>query len=1074
MKKLVPAIALVLLCTLSSLAQETPRWLRQSAISPDGQTIAFCYQGDIFTVSSAGGEARQITSSPSYEADPLWSADGTRLVFSSYREESKDVWTVPASGGTPKRLTTYQGAETPLAVTPDGQVLFAANLLPDAASSDFPGGTQLYKVSLQGGREQMLSSLTVSSLSVGPDGTILYEDYKGYEDPLRKHHTSSVTRDIWCYRGSVPFGPDGTFTKLSNFKGENRNPVFAPDGKSCYYLSEQGGNFNVWKAPLDGSSQPVQISSLPVHPVRYLSASADGLLLYSWNGDLYTQREGSEPRKLEITLVKDKLTKDKIRRKVMSGAADLAISPNGKEIAIESRGDIFVTSVDHKNTRRITCTPERERGVCFSDDGRELYYAAERNGHWGIWKTSLVSKSDKYFTYTFDFKEEMVTEPGVTCMYPSVSPDGKYLAFFRDRTDIVVRNLKSGKEKTLLSNALYSYRDGDLSFEWSPDSNYILSDYEADGGWNNPDVALIDVGSGEITNLTQSGYSDSGFRWALGGKAMTWTSDKAGYRSHGSWGAERDIYIMFFDGEAYYKFTRDKEDDEIEKLLTEDDKKLKKKEAKDSVKAEKGKIDKLALDLDNRADRIVRLTGASGRLGDHFLTADGTKLLYVQRLEKGYDLCQLDIKSRAIKVLEKGASGSFYPSKDGKSVYMMGPSSIKKLDPVSGKGTSVSFSDDYDYYPAAEREYILAHAWKQVKEKFYDPTIHGIDWDGFYANYSRFLPYIDNNFDFRELLSEMLGELNASHTGARYRVPPSGSGAGRLGVLYDDSYTGTGLKILEILPESRLGQVKPDLAPGDIITSVDGVEIKAGTPWYEALAYKAGQKTVLGIRSGKKDTTVTVKPGSSDAQGLYKRWVRGREQLVEKLSGSRVGYVHVKGMDSDSFREVYSKALGKYRNCEALIVDTRHNGGGWLHDDLATFLGGKAYIDFAPRGQYIGTEPYSKWNKPSCVIIGEDNYSDASGFPFVYRQLGIGKLIGAPVPGTMTAVWWETQIDPTLVFGIPEVTSLSRADGSVLENQEIEPDIPVFNDPASVLRGEDRQIEAAVAEMLRQIGAKND
>ncbi len=1071
MKKVLCAVALSLLFCILSFSQETPRWLRRSAISPDASMVAFSFQGDIFTVSAKGGEARQITSSSYYESDPVWSPDGKTLVFSSYREGSKDVWAAPATGGTPKRLTTYQGAETPLAVTPDGYVLFTANILPGPASSDFPGEPQLYKVSLQGGREQMVTPLTVSAISVAPDGTILYEDYKGYEDPLRKHHTSSVTRDVWCYRGSQPLSADGTFTKLSTFKGENRNPVFAPDGKSYYYLSEQGGNFNVWKAPLDGSFHPVQVSNMPVHPVRYLSVSADGLMLYSFNGDLYTQREGAAPVKLDITVVKDKTVKDKVRRSVSNGITDIAVSPNGKEIAIESRGDIFVTSIDYKVTRRITCTPERERGVSFSSDGRELYYAAERGGCWGIWKTSLNSKKDKYFTYTFDFSEEQVSSPGVTCTSPSVSPDGKYLAYFQDRINIVVKNLKSGKEKTVLAGDIYSYRDGDMNFEWSPDSRYLLSDYQAAGGWNNTDVALIDVESGDVTNLTGSGYTDSGFRWALGGKAMTWTSDKAGYRSHGSWGAERDIYIMFFDGEAYYKFLRDKDDEGIEKLLTEDDKKLQKKEAKDSIKAEKGKVDKLVLDLDNRADRIVRLTAGSGRLGDHFLNSDGTKLLFMQRLEKGYDLCQLDIKSHSIKVLQKSVNGSFYPSRDGKSLFLVGPLAARKIDPSTGKTTSISFSDDYDYYPAAEREYILAHAWKQVKEKFYDATIHGIDWDGFYANYASFLPYIDNNYDFTELMSEMLGELNASHTGARYRTLSSG-GAGRLGVLYDLSYTGPGLKILEILPESRLQQVKPDLAAGDIITSVDGVKIEAGTPWYEALAYKVGKKTVLGIRSGHKDSTVTVKPVASDAVGLYKRWVRQREQQVKALSGGRVGYVHVKSMDSDSFREVYSKALGKYRGCDALIVDTRHNGGGWLHDDLATFLSGKAYIDFVPRGQYIGTEPYNKWNKPSCVIIGEDNYSDASGFPFVYKQLGIGKLIGAPVPGTMTAVWWETQIDPTIVFGIPEVTSLSRADGSVLENQEIEPDIPVTNDPASVLRGQDKQIEAAVAEMLRQLDSK--
>ncbi|MBO7604491.1 MAG: PD40 domain-containing protein [Bacteroidales bacterium] len=1072
MKKLFfAAFALCLITFVNGSAEESPRWLRSCVISPDGRTVAFSYQGDIFTVSSQGGEAHQVTSSPSYESDPVWSADGKTLVFSSFREDTKDVWAIPAQGGTPVRLTTWQGAETPLAVTPDSYVLYTANILPDSQSSEYPGGTQLYKVPIGGGRSQMVSSLTVSNLCLLADGSVLYEDYKGYEDPLRKHHTSSVTRDIWH---SVPatsgayIDPAGQFTCLTTFKGEDRNPVLASDGVHFYFLSEQGGNFNVWKAPLGTPGESKQISNFPTHPVRYLSASSDGLLLFSYNGDLYTMREGAEPSKLQISITKDKLTRDKIRRSVSFGATSLAVSPNGKEIAIESRGDVFVTSIDYKTTRRITDTPGRERGLSFSEDGRTLYYAAERDGGWGIWKTSLNSKNDKYFTYTFDFEEERVTEPGVTCTDPRVSPDGKWLAFFKDRTELVVKKLKGGKEKTVLSGALYSYRDGDLSFEWSPDSRYLLADYMGGGGWNNTDVVLIDVESGELTNLTRSGYSDSGFRWALGGKAMTWTSDKAGYRSHGSWGSEKDVYIMFFDGEAYYKFTRDKEDEEVEKLLKEDDKKAQKKEERDSVKAEKGKIDPLVLDLGNREDRILRLTPGPGRLGDHFLTPDGSKLVYVQRLERGYDLCQLDIKTKAVKVLQKGMSGTFYPSPDGKSLFIPGALSIKKLDPVTGKSSAVSFSDEYDYYPAAEREYILSHAWKQVKEKFYDANIHGIDWDGFYANYAQFLPYIDNNYDFRELLSEFLGELNASHTGARYRVP-GGVAKGHLGVLYDENFEGAGLKIKEVLPGSPLALVKPDIAPGDVITSVDGKPIAPFTPWYEALSHKSGRKTVLTIRSGNKDCTVTVTPASNDSNGLYRRWVRGREKLVESLSGGRIGYVHVKGMDSDSFREVYSNALGKYRNCDALIVDTRHNGGGWLHDDLATFLSGKAYIDFAPRGQYIGTEPYSKWNKPSCVLVCEDNYSDASGFPFVYKQLGIGKLIGAPVPGTMTAVWWETQIDPTLVFGIPEVTSLSHEDGSVLENQQIEPDIYVTNPPASVLKGEDKQIEAAVSELLKQL-----
>ena len=1056
-------------------AQTTPLWLRSSSISPDGEKIAFSYQGDIFVVSSKGGQAVQLTSNSAYDSEPLWSADGKKIVFSSYRELSKDIFVTSVNGGEPKRLTYYSGSETPLAVLQDGTILFSSNYGGDGVYDGFPGDGELYKVSIDGGKSSLVTPLTISNISVNADGTVLYEDYKGYEDNLRKHHTSSVTRDVWlCESNGFGISADSKFTKLSTFKGENRNPVFASDGVHYYYLSEQSGTFNVWKASIREPGKAQQITAFSVHPVRNLSISADNTLCFSFNGELYTVRDGQQPAKLAVTLSNDSQSREKIERSLRSGASDIAISPNGKEVAIVAHGDVFVTSIDYTSTRRITNTPGRERGISFSEDGRELYYGAERDGCWGIYKTSLTEKNDKYFTYSVKMKEELVTEKGVTCSQPAVSPDGKKLAFLRDRTEIVVKDLKSGKEKSVLDkNANYSYQDGDQSFEWSPDSNYLLTGYQANGGWNNADVALIDVETGTVTDLTQSGYSDGGFRWAMKGKAMTWTSDKNGYRSHGSWGAEDDIYAMFFDAKTYYEFTRNAEDDELDKLLkTEKEvKKEEKQEAKDSVKAEKNKVEKLVLDLDGREDRIVRLTKGSGRLGDHYLANDGSKLYYVQRLESSSDLCMLDIKKGNIKVITKNVNGSFYPDRDGKYFFVVGGPGITRIDVASGSSKSLSFNAEYDYYPAAEREYIFYHTWKQVKEKFYDADIHGIDWDGFRDNYAQFLPYIKNNFDFRDLLSEMLGELNGSHTGARYYYR-GGQNTAHFGVIFDTQYEGKGLKIKEVLPGSCLTLVDPEIKAGDVIEAIDGVEIEAGQSIWDPLVNKAGKDLLLKInKGGKESAEIRVKSTYTDQTQLYTRWVRQREAMVKKLSGGRVGYVHVEGMDSDSFREVYSKALGKYRTCEALIVDTRHNGGGWLHDDLATFLSGKAYIDFVPRGQYIGTEPYSKWLKPSCVLVCEDNYSDASGFPYVYRELGIGKLIGSPVPGTMTAVWWETQIDNTIVFGIPEVTSISRRDGSVLENQEIEPDILVYNDPASSLRGEDKQLEAAVAEMLKTIDA---
>ena len=1075
MKRFFLTLSSFMMLAGSIMAQDSPLWLRRNDISPDGTKIVFNYKGDLYVVPTSGGEAKQITTNSAYDTDPMWTADGKEIIFASYREKGKDIYKVSEKGGSPVRLTSHPANETPLSVLEDGSILYTAAIQQDATYGDFPGNAQLYILGKDGGRPQQVTSLPISALSVNKEGTIIYEDWKGYEDALRKHHTSSVTRDIWAYRpaaGEKKFSINGqgSFTKLSGFKGEDRNPVFDADGKTFYYLSEADGTINVYKSSIDAPQKSEQLTFFKGNPVRHLSVADNGTMTFSYDGELYRMKAGNQPEKINISIVTDQTQRAVVEQTITSGADDLAVSPDGKEIAIVLRGDIFVTSAEHRTTKRITNTAVQERGVSFSKDGRTLYYASERNGHWGIWATSLTDKDDKGFTYAVKMEEKLITKPGETCFQMQVSPDGKSIAYLKDRTAVAVMDLKSGKETVLLDKSVnYSYQDGDQNFAWSPDSRYILCNYQANGGWNNEDVALINVETGEITDLTESGYTDSNFKWALGGKAMTWASDKAGYRSHGSWGAEDDIYIMFFDGKKYHEFLMDKEERQIAEMMKDD--KEKKEEKKDSVKAEK-KPAELVLQLDDRKDRIVRLTRASGRLGDHYLTEDGKKLYYMVRLESGMDLCMLDMETGSVKVISKGVYGSIYPGTDDRHVYILSGSGISKMNTANGNRETISFSGEFEYKAAEEREYIFNHAWKQVNEKFYVADIHGIDWEGYRKTYEKFLPHIDNNFDFQEMLSEMLGELNGSHTGARYQYR-SGLSMGDLGVLYDLDYAGDGLKIKEVVKGGALYIQDPEIKAGDIIEAIDGVKITAGMDWFGLLKQKAGKKMLISVsKGGKKAVDMYVEPASSMSVQLYKRWVEQRAEMVKKLSNGRVGYVHVEGMDSESFRTVYSDLLGKYRTCEAVIVDTRHNGGGWLHDDLATLLDGTGYIRFEPRGQYIGTEPYNKWTKPSCVLIGEDNYSDACGFPYVYKALGIGKLIGAPVPGTMTAVWWETQIDPTIVFGIPQVGAIAVEEGRYLENMQIEPDILVYNDPASVLRGEDKQLEAAVAEMLKTIDNK--
>lgn len=1078
MKYKVPFVVASLFLCLSTVvaAQEednVPRWIRHSCISPDGGEVAFSWQGDIYKVASAGGRALQLTSHRAYDGNPMWSADGGRIVFTSDRDGSQDIWSVSSEGGDIRKLTTFSGNENLIAVSADGYLYFSANIQQNPQYCGFPGMAQLYRMPLEGGDPVQVLPFPVMAASVSTDGnTILYEDYKGVEDNFRKHHTSSVTRDIWSYEVNT-----SSFRKLTSFKGENRNPVWCGTSGDFFYLSEQGGNFNLWMSNVNSPQECVQITDLPVHPVRFMSASEGGTVVFSYNGDLYTCTRDSAPRKIAITLVKDKMEKDVERHTVLGGVKAMAFSPDEKELAVVSHGDVFVTLSEQGLTHRITSTPQQERGVSFSEDGRTLYYASERNGFWGIYKCCLADKKAKYFSLSYSYEESLFTTAGETCFQPSVSPDGKWLAFLRDRSELVIKNTSSGEERSLLKDVNYSYSDGDQEFEWSPDSRWLLATYCAGGGWQNPDIALVSIDGKTVVNLTESGYSDRNFKWVLGGKAMTWESDRAGYRSHGSWGSEKDVYIMFFDEKEYSDFRRGKDDRNLLDFINGKKSKDKKNSASDTseVSKHRTKVKPLEFELDSRFDRVVRLTPNSGRLSDHILSKDGTKIFYSVLLEKSYDLVCRNLLDGSISVAQRGVKGRFVPSREGKCFYVPGRLSISKIDASTGKNSgSVSFRGEYEYNAAEERAYIFEHCWKQVKDRFYDENIHGVDWKGFHDNYVRFLPYIDNNYDFCELLSELLGELNASHTGARYR---SLSGlfftpAGRLGVLYDTDFRGKGLKIAEILPLSALKRAMPELEAGDVIVSVNGREIGAGEMWYDALAMTAGKRTELMVRHDGKDIRVFIKPPSSDGEGPYLRWVRNNEKIVEKLSAGKVGYVHVKAMDSDSFREVFSKSLGKYRNCDALIVDTRHNHGGWLHEDLAVFLSGKEYIESRPRGRHIATEPFFRWCKPSCVVMGEDNYSDGCGFPYLYRTMGIGPLIGAPVPGTKTSVWWETQVDNTIVFGIPQVTSWGLNEERALENLELQPDILVYNTPSAEIEGRDTQLEVAVKTMLEAIAGK--
>lgn len=1071
MKKLIFGAMALSACIAMNAADSTPLWLRNVAISPDGKTIAFTYKGDVYTVPSAGGMARQLTSNPAYDSYPVWSPDGKYLAFSSDRDGSQDVFIISSTGGTARRLTTSSTAEKPAAWLNDSTVLFIASEMPDYRSALGPFGSQVYSVTTSAKRPKMFSTHPMSAISVNKKGEVLYQDKKGYENAYRKHENSSATGDIRLMK-------NGTNKLLTTFKGNDQNPVWLNDNNFAY-ISEEDGTLNVYSRNTSGSEKR-KLTSFVKHPVRSLSASDNGLLAFSWDGEIYTLVPGKEPQKVNVSIVSDDYDRDLVDQLRTGGATTLAVSPTGKEVAFVIRGDVYVTSVKYKTTKRITDTPGQERNVSFSKDGRTIVYDSERDGKWQLFTSRIKNDDEKQFAYATELIEEPLYSSDKAAQQPVFSPDGKKVAFLEDRTILRVIDVDTKKAVTALDGKYnYSYTDGDVGFMWSPDSRNLLVDYIGVGGWNNKDIAMVSADGTKVVNLTESGYTDYDPRWALDGEAITWRSDRYGMRSHGSWGAEDDIMFMALTPEAYDKLHLTEEEAALAKEEKENKEKADKEKSKDKKKSDKKskkaepdpEKQPVNFDFDNKDLRTERLTGRSGGLGNYVLSAEGDKLYYIIGDATGKsNLMEMNLRKGGTKVLVSGVRGSIVPDEKIENLYVISGSDIKKVDLGKGSAEDIEFEARYDRSPSKEREYIYDHMLSEVQDKFYDVNLHGVDWDGYGKEYRKFLPYINNGEDFAILLSEILGELNASHTGGRYYAPVTYSTAS-LGAYFDDNYSGKGLKIAELVPGGPLTTAAANITPGDIILEIDGTEIEPEMDYFPLLKNRAGKKMMLKVQdSAGKIRNVNIRPigKGSLSDLLYKRWVRRNQAMVDSLSNGRIAYVHIKEMDSPSFRTVYSQLLGKYRNREAVIVDTRWNGGGWLHNDVAILLSGKKYVDFKPRGQYIGSEPFSQWTKPSVMLVNEANYSDAHGTPMAYQSLEIGKIVGAPVPGTMTAVWWENQIDPNIVFGIPQVTSVD-IHGNVMENHQLEPDVVVYNDPLKVEQNIDEQIAESVKQLLKQL-----
>lgn len=1021
----------------------SPRFTTSPTISPDGSTIVFSYDSDLWKVAANGGSAVRLTGMDGDETAASISPDGKWLAFTSDQFGNNDVYVMPMNGGDITQLTFHQAGDQVESWSWDSKSLYFSSSRYNRISA--------YKIPINGGTPERLFGHyhnTVHNLVEHPSENEYFfnESWESFIFPQRKRYKGSFNPDI------KSFNPDTKeYTEHTSWEGKDLWPTVDKNG-NLYYVSDQSnGEYNLYTLE---SGSPKQLTSFETS-VKYPQVSANGdAIVFEKDYQIFLFDVSSGRSKLvPISIFQNNTLSQDQSFDVSGSISGVDISVDEKKMAFISRGELFVSDIDGKYIRKIETSPMgRVLEVKWLKDNKTLLFNQTVNGYQNLF-TIAANGSGKERQHTSDDQNNRNIE---------VNSDRSKAVYHSGRDELRIIDLESFKSETAVKDEFWGFQNTQAYF--SPNDEYILYNAKRDF---EQDVFTYHIDSKEAINLTKTGVSENAPYWSPDGKYIYFSSNRVN-PSYPRGGGDGNIYRM-----ALNRFEDPFKSQKFDELFTEEE------DESDAEKDDDSSEKKMIITIEKNG-LLERIESVGERFGNQFapvVLKDGNKTMvaYLSNHDEGNTAMYVTTSEAFEQTKTSKVDGisqiSYFTVSNGK-FYAIGGGSIYKVNLGSAKATKIDTDHSFQRNLSNEFSQMFEEFWANMEENFYNESFHGIDWKKIRDQYRMYLPYVTSRRDLRRMNNDMLGELNSSHLGFN-------SFGSEENEFYSTTSLSVGLlfenknpyKISSIVKRGPLDVTGKDIRVGDELVAVNSITIDKNTNRELYFSFPKMQNELsLTFKRGKDTFDVNVHPVSyfSTRTGLYDEWVDINQSTVDEKTEKRVAYVHMKNMGGGQLQNFLLEMTSEAYNKDALILDLRYNTGGNVHDDVLRFLSQRKYAQWKYReGKMTGQSNFNPADKPIILMINEQTLSDAEVTTAGFKELELGTVIG-----TETYRWIIFTSGKRLVDGsfyrLPKV-GVYGLDGSNLEKTGVAPDIEIHNNFKDRVMGEDPQLTKAIELALEQL-----